>query len=102
MATRNGEIATHNSGGIKKANQKCPKGHLVGQEKIIRQKGCHQGMLKALDMISKDAKGSKKYIEDIGMLQNIYYFIIFSKTRGVRGHWETWQEIGQHCKGSIF
>ncbi len=41
---------------------------------FLGKKGC-QGTLKALDMMSKDIRGTKKYVGDVGsiMIENIVY-----------------------------
>jgi hypothetical protein len=45
-------------------------------------------MLKVLDTMSNDIKGTKKYIMDIVgiMFENYLHFIFFQ----TKGHWETW------------
>jgi len=60
---------------------------VLGWIKKIWGKRGHRGVFKALDTMSKDTKGIKKYVEDIEgtMVKNILHFIYFLNHKGCHG-----------------
>jgi len=71
----NGETGISNTKAIENAHLKKALGWTI----YIYDNWGHQGMLRVLDMILEDVRGSKKYVRNIGgtKVENILYFIIF-------------------------